>query len=93
MVIVDDKVLIKLASKSCNGRKGGPSGWTSELIRTLLTDEVCKQGICLLIQLICNDRLDPQSRFLLTCSLLHGIPKSNADLRPLAIGEEFLRLG
>ena len=36
--------------------------------------------------------LDPQSRFLLSCSLLHGIPKSNGDLRPLAIGEEFLRL-
>jgi hypothetical protein len=55
-------------------------------------DTVCRKGIMLLVQLMCNNQLDAQSRFLLTCSLLHGITKDNDDLRPLAIGEEFLRI-
>jgi hypothetical protein len=92
LVIPDNDTLGRLIHKSCSGRKGGPSGWTAELIRTLWSDVVCKTGISLLVQLICNNSLDPQSRFLLTSSLLHGIPKGNDDLRPLAIGEEFLRL-
>jgi hypothetical protein len=84
--------LFKLISRSCNGRKGGPSGWTAELIRTLFADVACRKGITLLVQLICNNDLDQHSRFLLTCSLLHGIPKDGDDLRPLAVGEEFVRL-
>jgi hypothetical protein len=91
LIILDNDILGKLIHKSCNARKGGPSGWTAELIRTLWADQVCRKGISLLVQLICNDMLDPQSRFLLTSSLLHGIPKDADDLRPLAIGEEFLR--
>jgi hypothetical protein len=92
LIIINPDDLGKLIYKSCTGRKGGPSGWTAELLRTLWSDEACKKGITLLVQLICNDLLDPQSRFLLTTSLLHGIPKGNDDLRPLAIGEEMLRL-
>ena len=53
---------------------------------------VCKQGICLLIELISNDDLDPHSRLLLTSSVLFGIPKKNSDVRPLAIRDEFLKL-
>jgi hypothetical protein len=92
-IIVDDEVLEELIRKSCDGRKGGASGWTAELIRTLWPDPVCRQGIILLIQTICNNEFDTHSRFLLTCSMLLGTHKPGSDdLRPLAIGEEFLRL-
>ena len=91
-ITIDPSALATLVSKSCNGRKGGASGWTSELIRALLTDELCGSALTLLIELIANNELDAHSRRLLTTSVMHGLPKPNNDVRPLAIGEEFLRL-
>ena len=91
-ITIDFDSLSTLVCKSCNGRKGGASGWTSELIRALLTDELCASALTLLIELIANDELDAHSRRLLTTSVMHGLPKPNNDVRPLAIGEEFLRL-
>ena len=48
----------------------------------------------MLTQLIANNELDDQSRYLLTASILHGIPKPGRpnELRPLAIGELFLKI-
>jgi hypothetical protein len=48
----------------------------------------------LLTQLIANNELDDHSRYLLTASILHGIPKPGRpnELRPLAIGELFLKI-
>ena len=92
-VIVDEEVLGKLIKKSCDGLRGGASGWTSKLILALWPDQACRRGLILLIQSILTNEVDMHSRFLLTCSLLHGIGKRETDdLRPLAIGEEFLRL-
>ena len=69
------------------------SGRTAELL-PLLDDDVCARGIVLLIQLIANNELDDHSRDLLTTSILHGIPKPDRpnDLRPLAVGEFFLKV-
>jgi hypothetical protein len=59
----------------------------------LLEGDTCLGRIALLVQLIANHQLDPQSRRLLTTSLLLGIPKPGSDtLRPLAMGELFLKL-
>ena len=89
---IDPYIFLKLVQKSCNGRKGGATGWTSELILPLLQDSICSSAIILLVELIANDLLDRQSRWLLCSSIMHGLPKPNDDIRPLAIGEEFLRL-
>ena len=91
-IIIDPDVLVRVIRGSADGRTGGPSGWTAELMLPLWDNEVCKQGICLLTELISNDDLDPHSRLLLTSSVLFGIPKKNSDVRPLAIGDEFLKL-
>ena len=91
-IIIDPEVLESVIRGSADGRTGGPSGWTAELMLPLWDNVVCKQGICLLIELISNDDLDPHSRLLLTSSVLFGIPKKNSDVRPLAIGDEFLKL-
>ena len=90
-IIIDPDVLGRVIRNSADGRTG-PPGWTAELLLPLWDNEVCKQGICLLTELISNDDLDPHSRLLLTSSVLFGIPKKNSDVRPLAIGEEFLKL-
>ena len=93
-VIVIDKAKLKLLIRSYpKGLAAGPSGWTAELLLPLLEDDTCLDGIALLVQLIANNQLDPHSRRLLTTSLLLGIPKPGSDaLRPLAMGELFLKL-
>ena len=93
-VIVIDKAKLKVLIRSYpKGLAAGPSGWTAELLQPLLEDDSCLDGIALLVQLIANNQLDPHSRRLLTTSLLLGIPKPGSDtLRPLAMGELFLKL-
>ena len=58
----------------------------------MLADDVCLEGITVLVQLIANNALDDQSRMLLTSSLLFGLPKPNGDIRPIAVGELFVKL-
>ena len=86
------KDLTKLVKAQGTFLGAGPSGWTAELLLPLLSDETCLKGITLLVQLIANNTLDDHSRTLLTCSLLHAIPKKDNDLRPLALGELFVKL-
>ena len=91
-ITIDPDILYKLIRKSCDGRKGGASGWTSELLLPLLGDDTCRSAVVLLLELIANDLLDHHSCWLLCSSIMHALPKPNGDVRPLAIGEEFLRL-
>ena len=91
LVIVDCGSLAKQIKKMATFTAAGPSGWTAELLLALLDDKVCMDGITLLVQLIANNQLDALSRDLLTSSLLHAIPKPNRDLRPLALGEFFVK--
>jgi hypothetical protein len=59
----------------------------------LLGDAVCLDAVTLLVQLIANDDLDELSRLLLTCSVLQGTPKPDSDdLRPLALGDLFVKI-
>jgi hypothetical protein len=83
------KRLIK--SKIARGAAPGPSGWTGELLLPLIADDVCLKGLSALVTDIANDALDPHSRLLLTSSILLGIPKKNLTIRPLALGEVFLK--
>ena len=91
--IIDKDRLEKLTVALAKATAAGPSGWTAELLLPLFRDEVCAAGISLLVQLIANNELDAHSRRLLTTSVLHAIPKPGSDdLRPLALGEFFVKL-
>jgi len=92
LIVVDNEKLKLLIRRYPRGRAAGPSGWTAELLLPLLEDDVCFDGITLLVQLIANNALDPESRHLLTCSLLLGHLKPDDSLRPLAMGELFLKI-
>lgn len=87
MCVFDPVEVRKLVTKMACYSAAGPSGWTLELLLPLLDDEACLAGLSLLCQLIASDQLDTHSRTLLTCSILHAIPKRNGSLRPLALGE------
>ena len=45
-----------------------------------------------MLQLIANNKLDAHSRTLLTSSNLFGLRKPDGSLRPIAVGEVFLKL-
>lgn len=76
----------------CNGSAPGPSGWTGELIKPLIYDEQCLPGLKALVADIANGNLDDHSRLLLLSSILMPVPKGASDIRPIAIGETFVRL-
>ena len=91
-IIVESDKVVELVRRLARGTAAGPSGWTAELLLPLLADNVCLQAVTLLVQLIANNELDPHSRVLLSCSTLHAIPKSDGGLRPLALGDLFVKI-
>jgi len=92
LIVVDKEKLQILIRHYPRGRAAGPSGWTAELLLPLLEDDICFDGITLLVQLIANNELDTETRKLLTSSLLLGHLKPDDSLRPLAMGELFLKI-
>ena len=91
--VFDKDDVAKLVQRLLHSTAAGPSGWTAELLAPLLGDAVCLDAVTLLAQLIANDELDEHSRQLLTCSVLQGIPKADSDdLRPLALGDLFVKI-
>jgi hypothetical protein len=91
--IFDKDNVSKLVKRLLHSTAAGPSGWTAQLLSPLLGDAVCLDAVTLLAQLIAKDDLDEHSRQLLTCSILQGIPKPDSDdLRPLALGDLFVKI-
>ena len=70
----------------------GPSGWTGELVRDIVGDPDCLNSLCVLITAICNGGLPDAVRDRLTASRLVPAPKSKGGVRPIAVGESFMRL-
>ena len=91
-IVVDRDDLIALVRKLAPGCAASGPGWSAALLKPLMQDDVCVDGVVLLVQLVANNELDPSSRALITTSLLLGIPKPNQDIRPIAIGDLFLKL-
>jgi hypothetical protein len=88
-----DRLRRIVRSRLANGSAPGPSGWTGELIRSLIDDEICGPGINAIVLDMINGRIDEGPRLLLLSSRLIGILKPNLiDLRPIAVGEAFYRL-
>ena len=75
-----------------NGSAPGPSGWTGELLHQLCQDEECLKGITTLVQCIVNGTISDgkTKELLLSCRLL-AATKKNGGVRPIAIGECFVR--
>jgi hypothetical protein len=78
----------------CNGSSPGPSGWTGEMLGTVVRDEECLTGFTALINVLLAGSFEPfaSARALLLCSHLVMILKKKADgsqggARPIAMGE------
>jgi hypothetical protein len=73
--------------------KGGPSGWTCELLLPLLGYVVCADGIATFVEDCCIGSHDPHSGHLIRSSLMAAANKRNPDKkRTLMMGEIWAKL-
>ena len=97
MVAVDEDLLFDiLRHRVNNGSSPGPSGWTGSHLQLIAEkgSKTAKQGLCLLIQDICNGRFtgDAKER-LLACTLTPLWKRGeNSGIRPIAMGEVLYKL-
>jgi hypothetical protein len=90
---VDMSKLVKLIdTKLKNGSAPGPSGWTGELLGTLVGDSECSQGLAVLIEDMINGNFGDQAREYLMASRLIPLGKEGGGVRPIAINETFYKL-
>ena len=85
-------VVLESSRKSPRGSRAGPSGWRFEHLRVLQDNASTSNLLFSLCSLIAEDKVPPSAVPLLSCSRLIALPKSNGDVRPIAIGETLRRL-
>jgi Reverse transcriptase (RNA-dependent DNA polymerase) len=94
-ILYDEEHLRETIRSCCTGSAPGPSGWTVELMMSLMHDNHCLSGMLSIINDIINGSIPDACRDLMLSSRLLPIPKHAAadnDVRPIAIGEVFYRL-
>lgn len=89
---VDELILQRAVNKTCTGASGGPSGWTTELIRQLMTHEQCSKGIAAIVQDMLNGEISGEAAVRLRAAALSLKPKPDGGVRPLAVGEAIRRI-
>ena len=96
LVAVDQAALLKILQRRVNnGSAPGPSGWTGAHLQLLAErgSEGTVAGLCALVQDLCNGTFDGQLKErLLSSTLLPIWKKVGQTIRPIAIGEVFVRL-
>lgn len=95
VTVLDEKAFVKFfRTRVDRSSAGGCSGWTNQLVAPLLDDDVCLQGLMDLFILILNDNLSSKARTWLTASreMAFEKEKGKAGIRPIAMGEVFVRL-
>ena len=74
-------------NKAPRGSGVGPSGWRYEHLRVLMCNVITNDSLYLMSSLIAEGKVPSSVLPLLTAARLIALPKSNADIRPIAIGE------
>ena len=75
-----------------DGAAPGPSGWTSDLILPLITDQRCQNGIAVLLMLIINGEGSGRLKHMLLAG--RGLPtyKPNHKIRPITMPEVWYKI-
>jgi hypothetical protein len=90
---IDIDAMVKAAIHSCKGAAVGPSGWSDEMLATMLENETCRAEFAVMISDVVNDTgITACVRDRLTTCRLFALPKTEWTLRPIAIGESVLKL-
>ena len=85
--------LLAVCSKACKGKAPGPSGWTEELLaKALRHSPSARHNMAAIMTDVLNGAVDPAVAVLLRRCRLVPIGKPSGGVRPLAIGEAFVRI-
>ena len=83
---------LKAVHRCPKGSGSGPSGWRFEHLRDLCDNSVTRDGLFAICSTIAKGKIPTDIISLVSASRLIAIPKSNGDVRPIAIGECLRRL-
>lgn len=79
-------------NRLCSGATPGPTGWSDELIATLLSDDEAAREATTIIDDIRLNHLDAEAAARLVAAKFIPLPKEAKKIRPIAIGESWLKL-
>ena len=77
----------EVVRKAQNGASPGPSGWTAELLNVALKNPTFAKEFTSLMKDILNGDISERAAELLRMSRLVALPKPDAGIRPIAMGE------
>ena len=90
MLRIDKKALSTLVvDELANGSAPGRSGWTGDLVKALVGDPECLEGLAAMTLAISNGAIGGRARAALLCSILIGLKKPGGGTRPIAMGKFF----
>ena len=78
--------------RMAKGASPGPTGTTDTILRLLLDDEVCCLSLCHMMTDLINGLLSKEIMNRLKRARLVAIPKPSNGVRPIAVGEVWLKL-
>jgi hypothetical protein len=82
----------RILESSDNGAAPGPSGWGGNMVSILTNDDICVEGMSVLITNIINGDIPDEVRaHLISCRLV-ALGKKDNGVRPIAVGELFYRV-
>jgi len=90
-VVTEPTALKKVLAKMDAGASPGPSGWTVPLLRVLMNDEVCAQGLSIIITMLKNWTIPMRARPFFTDSEFVGIYKRDRRVRNINITDVLCR--
>lgn len=85
------RTLKQFVAGLCGDKRGGPLGWTEELMRDALEPSREGEWMAFLCD-IANGTLSEAVAQVLTRAMLRGIPKDGGKVRPLTMGEVFVKV-
>lgn len=93
MMNIDKEILKNIAIRElANGSAPGRSGWTGDLLKALVYDDQCLEGLAALVLEIASGGIRGRAKAALLCSVLVGLKKPAGGTRPIAMGEIFYKL-
>ena len=92
LAILSTQELREAGRRLAKGAAPGPSGTTDGIVRILLDDEVCCSALCHMLLDVINGKVADEVMTRLKRARLVAIPKADGGIRPVAVGEMFLKL-
>ncbi len=84
--------LAALCARRRRGASPGPSGWTEELLTPLFRDKICAEALAEFMTEIANNNVSNDVARFLAAARLVPIGKKDRGIRPVAVGDVFVRL-